>query len=297
MRFQMYRLNRIKFLILILLCIAFIPNVKALVKPTERFYINDYADILSSDVEDYIFNKSVALDNVDGTQIVVVTVKDLEKMSLEDYATKLFREFGIGDKKKNNGLLLLLAYNERKFRVEVGYGLEGILPDGKTGRFQDQYIIPYLKNDDWDNGVKNGYDAFYKEIVTLNNLDVDYSEPISNEKINNDSNDSDTSSLFIILFFPLLFIGDLIGTKIKKLKNKKNFYTIIYLVIWTIFFTIILNIIKPLLLFNLIAFLSARFASGILSGGYRSLNRGGASHGGFSGRGGSSGGGGSSRGF
>ena len=65
-----------------------------------------------------------------------------------------------------------MALEERQFRVEVGYGLEGILPDGKTGRFQDEYIIPYLKNNNWDEGIKNGYDAFYKEIVTLNNLNV-----------------------------------------------------------------------------------------------------------------------------
>ena len=145
MKFQKFRLNRIKYLILILLYMAFTPSVKAMVSPTNDFYINDYANILSSETENYILNKSIALNNVDGTQIVVVTVPDLEGMSLEDYATQLFRNFGIGDKNKNNGLLLLLALEERQFRVEVGYGLEGILPDGKTGRFQDEYIIPYLK--------------------------------------------------------------------------------------------------------------------------------------------------------
>ena len=143
-----------KYLILLLLFILFFTfNVSAMVKPTSEFYVNDYANILSSETEEYIVSKSSKLASVDGTQIVVVTVKNLEGDSLENYATKLFREFGIGDKDKNNGLLLLLALEERQFRVEVGYGLEGILPDGKTGRFQDQYIIPYLKNDKWDEGI------------------------------------------------------------------------------------------------------------------------------------------------
>ena len=97
MKFQKFHLNRIKYLILILLCAAFIPGVKAIVSPTNNFYVNDYANILSSETEDYILNRSAALNNIDGTQIVVVTVPNLEGMSLEDYATQLFRNFGIGD--------------------------------------------------------------------------------------------------------------------------------------------------------------------------------------------------------
>ena len=195
MKFQKFHLNRIKYLILVLLSITFISNVNAIVQPTNNFYINDYANILSSEIEEYILKKSVQLDDSDGTQIVVVTVPNLEGMSLEDYATKLFRNFGIGDKEKNNGLLLLLALEERQFRVEVGYGLEGILPDGKTGRFQDEYIIPYLKDNKWDEGIKNGYDAFYKEIVTLNNLDIEYNEPIE------DVIDSDLSETILPILF------------------------------------------------------------------------------------------------
>ena len=79
------------------------------------------------------------LEKQTGAQIVVVTVQNLEGQSLEEYATELFRNYGIGDKEKNNGVLLLCAYEERQFRIEVGYGLEGTLTDGKTGRIQDEY--------------------------------------------------------------------------------------------------------------------------------------------------------------
>lgn len=91
-----------------------------------------------------------------GAQIVVVTVKSLEGQSIEEYATELFRKFGIGDSQKNNGVLLLCSTGDRLFRIEVGYGLEGTLTDGKTGRIQDQYIIPYLKNNNYNDGIKNG---------------------------------------------------------------------------------------------------------------------------------------------
>ena len=130
--------------ILLLLCPL---NTFAVVSPTDKFYVNDYASILSSDTEEYIFEHSKNLNDKTKAQIVVVTIPSLNGDSLEEYATELFRKFGIGDAKENNGLLILLSLEDRKVRVEVGYGLEGVLPDGKTGRFQDEYMIPYFKND------------------------------------------------------------------------------------------------------------------------------------------------------
>lgn len=151
-------------IILFLLVSLWCPKALALVEPTGSFYVNDYANVLSRDTQEYILEKSVFLANKTKAQIVVVTVNNLEGRDIESYATELFRKFGIGDKDENNGLLLLLALEERQFRVEVGYGLEGILPDGLTGRYQDEYIIPYLKEDKWDEGIKSGYDAFYEKI-------------------------------------------------------------------------------------------------------------------------------------
>lgn len=143
-----------------------INEVKASVlKPNSNFYVNDNAGILSSDTEQYIINTNVELEKKTGAQIVVVTVKSLNGMSIEEYANELFNNWQIGDETKNNGLLLLCSYGDREFRVEVGYGLEGKLPDGKTGRMQDQYIIPYLKENNFDEGIKNGYSAFLKEVA------------------------------------------------------------------------------------------------------------------------------------
>ena len=256
MKFQKFHSNRIKYLILILLSIVFLPSVKAIVSPTSNFYVNDYANILSEETEQYIMNRSVALNNVDGTQIVVVTVNNLEGMSLENYATQLFRNFGIGDKQKNNGLLLLLALEEREFRVEVGYGLEGILPDGKTGRFQDQYIIPYLRNNNWDEGIKNGYDAFYKEIVTLNNLNIEYIEPVD---MQNDNMGEAELVFSLIMIFGI--IGLILGACIRNLDKKVLltliYITIIFLIIYRLYVNESLYIIWAVV--NLIFFLVGRF--------------------------------------
>lgn len=164
--------------------ICFIPkSVFALktVDATTNFYVNDYANILSSDTEKYIMEHSVALNDKTTAQIVVVTVPSLDGNSLEEYATTLFRKFGIGDSKKNNGLLLLLALEERQMRVEVGYGLESILPDGKTGRFQDTYMIPYFKEDNFDEGMLNGYKAFFKEVANYYEYDGEIDDAIEED--------------------------------------------------------------------------------------------------------------------
>ena len=186
--------------------------VEAIVSPTSEFYVNDYADILSEESVAYIIEKSEQLNEIDGTQIVVVTIPSLEGAVLEEYSLELARSFGIGDEDKNNGLLLLLTLEERMFRVEVGYGLEEILPDGKTGRFQDDYIIPYLKDNKWDEGIINGYNAFYDEIVTLNNLDVEYDKPLdqSVSTIPDEMSSREIVGLIISLVSSILF-GALIG--------------------------------------------------------------------------------------
>ena len=153
-------IKKIALIFFIILSFTLFSNVNAnTVSPTDEFYVNDYANVLSESTKTHIMNMNIELEKKTGAQVVVVTIKSLGNESLETYATKLFREFGIGDKKKNNGLLLLLVVDDRKSRIEVGYGLEGALPDGKTGRIQDEYMIPYYKNNNWDDGIKKGFDA------------------------------------------------------------------------------------------------------------------------------------------
>lgn len=167
-----------KFIVfLILLGILLTTKVYAVVTPTTDFYVNDYADLLSKDTKSYIMQVNQSLQEQTGAQIVVVTIPSLEGASLEEYATTVFRNFGIGDRTKNNGLLLLLSLKERKFRVEVGYGLEGILPDAKTGRIQDEYMIPYLKENQWDEGIKNGFNAFLEVIVNDYGITINRQSP------------------------------------------------------------------------------------------------------------------------
>lgn len=197
----------------ILLILLFVPiDSFAMVNPTDRFYINDYAGILSNDTKDYIFEHSKNLDTKTTSQIVVVTVPSLEGEVLEEYATSLFRKFGIGDSKENNGLLILLALEERQVRVEVGYGLEGILNDAKTGRMLDEYMIPLFKKDNFDEGMLNGYKAFYKELVNYYGITEEVDEPVGQYY------SIDIASIINLIFI----VGNMIAMIVIIVKLKKG---------------------------------------------------------------------------
>ena len=166
--------STLKIIRLILITLIFLlPNKSlAIVSQTSEFYVNDYSQVLNEETKNYIINANIELQKKTEAQIVVVTVKSLEGKSIEEYATELFRKFGIGNSSKNNGVLLLCSTGDRLFRIEVGYGLEGVLPDGKTGRIQDEYIIPYLKQNNWSEGVRNGFSAVLQVVADEYNVEV-----------------------------------------------------------------------------------------------------------------------------
>ena len=139
---------------------------------TPEFYVNDYAGILSTETEEAIMKVSVPLAQETGAQIVVVTVDSLEGQDIESYALNLFREWGIGDATKNNGLLLLVSLNDRQSRIEVGYGLEGALNDAKTGRIQDDYLIGHFQEGNYDAGVIGTYLKLAEEVYIEYDLDA-----------------------------------------------------------------------------------------------------------------------------
>ncbi|MCD6551548.1 YgcG family protein [Thermotoga sp.] len=134
-------------------------------KPTSHKYVNDYVGVLDSETVGKIVSVGKELEEKTTAQVVVVIVPSLSGFTVEEYANCLFREWGIGQKEKNNGVLLLVAMNDRKLRIEVGYGLEGAIPDGKAGRILDEYVIPYFKEGEYDKGVYYGYLAIAKEVA------------------------------------------------------------------------------------------------------------------------------------
>ncbi len=115
--------------------------------------IVDAANIISADTRNAIESKLADLETKSGIQLVVATVTSLESQEIEPYANELFRFWKLGEQKKNNGVLLLVAPNERKVRIEVGYGLEGTLTDALSKVIITNAITPRFKTGDFNDGI------------------------------------------------------------------------------------------------------------------------------------------------
>jgi uncharacterized protein len=119
----------------------------------------DQANIISSQGRSDLETKLKDLENKSGIQLVVATVKSLEGSDIETYANELFRNWKLGEAKKNNGVLLLVAPNEHKVRIEVGYGLEGTLTDALSSVIISSAIVPRFKANDFTGGIERGVDG------------------------------------------------------------------------------------------------------------------------------------------
>lgn len=119
----------------------------------------DEAGIISPDAKARLEAKLAAHEDLTSNQIVVATVRSLQGTSIEDYANQLFRAWKLGQAKTNNGVLLLVAPNERKVRIEVGYGLEGTLTDALSKVIITSAIAPKFKAGDFAGGIDVGVDA------------------------------------------------------------------------------------------------------------------------------------------
>ena len=142
-------------------------------KPATSIYVQDYAKVLSPQTKATINAYSSAIADKTKAQIVVVTIPTLDGAALDDFSLGLMRKWGIGDKEKNNGVLLLVAVQDRQSRIEVGYGLEGALPDGLTGRIQDQAMLPLFKQGNYDKGVMQGYSSIVNTVIKEYKLTTD----------------------------------------------------------------------------------------------------------------------------
>ena len=129
-------------------------------KPSD--YINDYAHMLSSDTVQQLDTKLRQFEQKTSNQITVVTVDSLDGQSLDQTATKLEDQWHIGTKKHSNGVILLIAKKDHKARIEVGYGLEGVLTDTLSGMIIRNELVPSFKQRRYNLGVTKTVDAIIK---------------------------------------------------------------------------------------------------------------------------------------
>lgn len=228
-------------------------------KATKRFFVNDYANVISDSAEEEIYSRAAALYEKTEAQAVVVAVENLNGEQPSDYALGLGREWGVGSKDDNNGVVILFALEERQIYIAVGYGLEGALPDSKTGRIIDNYGLDYLREDNFSEGLLQISKAVINEIYIEYDLTPEEGyTPIE------DIEEEDEGGARVIISWLVLLV--LVALYLKFFKHRRG-----------------------------IIFFGGRGGFGGFSGGSFGGHSGGGS--GFSGGGGSFGGGGAGRGF
>jgi len=148
--------KKISLLCILLLSLLILPDSGAQNYPKQSGYVNDFAGVMSARVVGELESFLNGFTKKTGVEIAVAVVKDMGGLDENTYAVELMKEWGVGSKERNDGILFLVAVSERRLRIEVGYGLEHIITDARAGQIRDQYMTPYLKNNDYSSGVASG---------------------------------------------------------------------------------------------------------------------------------------------
>jgi uncharacterized protein len=128
-------------------------------KPNPPRAVNDFANLLEPFQEQALEQKLDAYNDSTSSAIVIITVADLQGYDIAQVSLKYLRDWGVGVKGKNNGVVILVSKNDHRARIETGYGMEGVLPDIIAKQIIDERMIPFFKNNDYYAGFNNAVDA------------------------------------------------------------------------------------------------------------------------------------------
>ena len=151
--------------VLALLVRPIVAPAKEIILPQPQGFVSDFAGIIDQPTQRKLTNLIRELQEKTGAEIAVVTVETTQPLTTFDYAMKIAETWKPGAKGKDNGVVFLVASKDRKMFITTGYGVEGVLPDGKVGAIQDQYIVPALKQGNYSQGILAGTQAMAAEIA------------------------------------------------------------------------------------------------------------------------------------
>jgi len=210
-------------LLLLVLNFAFlISAVAAQSFPKAAGRVNDFANVIDPATEAAIDQQLDQLEQQTSSEIAVATIASLDGMSVEEYANRLFKEWGVGQSKADNGVLILVAPAAREMRIEVGYGLEGVLPDGLAGQVIRDDFTPRFRDNDYSGGIRDGVSRVVKIVERHRVLTPE--ELAQFDDLDQKQGDSAVLiffvpffSLFVAIGFAVLGIGLGTGTGFPKL--------------------------------------------------------------------------------
>lgn len=259
---------------LITLCDSKGQDQQKVPKLTER--VTDLANLLSPNEGAYLTNQLKLLEERKGSQLAILTVNTTAPETIEQYSIRVVDQWKLGREDVDDGVLLIVAKNDRKLRIEVGYGLEGAIPDAYAKRIINNIIVPHFRDGDYYLGIEEGVEAIIALIDGEELPEVTSAKTKSNKTV---------SLLFFIGIVALIFLVVIakvvLSKKLGNLKSNLIVITAVFLIVW-----IVVNLVAGLFA----AFFALVFLNGKGSGG---RGRGGGYYGGYSGgySGGFSGGG------
>lgn len=216
--------------LLLFICLINFP-VNATIKfpdPTEYKYVNDYVGILNKNDVESIVSIGKELEDKTGAQAVVVIINSTENIPIENYANNLFRTWGIGQKNKDNGLLLLVSLNDKKWRVEVGRGLEGAVPDALSNNIMTEIAKPNFSQGNYNTGIVESYSTISDYIAKEYNITLDKSLKVQLPNSNQTSRKGYggmAGGIFLILFIiDMLLNRGRISSSLLNLIFLSNFF-------------------------------------------------------------------------
>lgn len=177
--------------------------------PTKYKYVNDYVGVVDNNSLNKIISIGKELEDKTGAQEIIVVINSTNGIDIESYANNLFRTWGIGESGKDNGLLLLVSIQDKSWRVEVGRGLEGAIPDVITNRVMTSLAKPSFVSGNYSEGLLNAYSAFSDYIASEYNTTLDKSLNItlpSNDYATNNSYNTKGIGIVGGIFIFLLII-------------------------------------------------------------------------------------------
>lgn len=163
-----------KFILFTVITLVFFGSVFAAepVYPNYSGFVNDFAGVIDSATLQKMESLCRALEQKTSAELAIAAVKTVAPLDSKEYAVKLFEKWKIGKKGKDNGILMLLAMEERRVEIEVGYGLEGVINDAKAGEILDKYVVPYFKQGKFGEGLYNGAEAIAGQIAEASKTEL-----------------------------------------------------------------------------------------------------------------------------
>ena len=176
--------------------------------PPPTGFVNDFVGIISQQDKGKLEALFFELEKKTEAEVCVVTVETTQPLDIETFAVKLFEQWGIGKKEKDNGVLMVIAFKDRRVRIEVGYGLEGVISDALAYQIINRIVIPYFKKERYSQGIVKASYAIVNLIAKEYNVTLSEMKNLGKlEPVNRDTLGRKLIGSLFSLLFLLLLLG------------------------------------------------------------------------------------------